>query len=540
MPDRPGNEQRARIALAVAALALLQAALSFRDCRGLTHTGNYDTAYYHTVARNFATGRGFTESMVWHYLGPPPPIARPAGDCWMAGWPLVLGVLMVGFGHSGGDALRICAGLSVVLPLLAFRLSNRVRPRVGTALLAGLLVCAQSRLHQSNVTPDVTLCYQLFVLFGLGTGLGALRGDASVPRLVGAGLALALPVWVRGEGFIALLAVTLALLVWGDGDRPRRLRRAGWVVLGAACGVAPLLLYHLAAFGRLSPLPRSLTFWLTDMDELYRVDSDPSFRAWLSQGVWRLGSERLRCLRALIYNLLIQIAWPVLVSASVGIVSGVARRSLEVLGLSLFLVLSALVPVALVPFFTNPDRLVMHALPVLCVLAASGVGDLVGWSAGKAQGARAAAVAVAALLIAGCVLVRAPLNSQGHFERGWKAQFRPVPAHLVAAARDLGLKAHDVVLTQDPWQVAAFLDVRTVMIPYDGPGAFRRVIAQYDPRFVLLPDEQSKDANPKIARYFNDYRGILRDLGFRQVARVGVSTWYERPLLRTTGPGRGV
>jgi len=536
MPHGPGNGQRVRIALAVVTLALLQAAISFRQCADLEYPGNYDTAYYFTVARNFATGRGLTESVLWHYLGPLRPIERPAGDCWMVGWPLVLGTLMIGFGHSGPDALRICAGLSVLLPLLAFRLSWRLRPEVGTSLLAGLLVCGQTRLYQSNVTPDVTLCYQLLTLFAIGTGLYALRHDVSSLRLVWAGVALSLPMWVRGEGFVALLAVTLALLIWGGGGQRRRLGRAGWVILGAVCGVAPLFVYHLAAFGRLSPEPRSLTFWLREMDELYRMDSDPSFRGWLSQGVQRIGYERLRCLRALTYNILIQIAWPLLLSAAAGILSGIARGRPEVFCLTLFLLLSAAVPTALVPFFTNPDRLVMHALPVLCALSAFAVGDFLEHLRGKPLGARMAGLAATAIWIAGWILVRAPLNSQGHFEHGWKAQFRPVPAHLVAAARRLGLTPADAILTQDPWQVAAVLDVHTVMIPYDGPGAMKRVVKLYHPRFVLLPDENSKEANPKLVGYFKDYREILDSLGFRQVLQVGSYRWYEQFPPRATTP----
>ena len=116
----------------------------------------------------------------------------------------------------------------------------------------------------------------------------------------------------------------------------------------------------------------------------------------------------------------------------------------------LFLVMSAVVP-----FFTNLDRLVMPAIPILCVLAASAVSDSAERSKGRAR-TRATAVC------------------------------------------ELGLKSDDVVLTQDPGQAAAVLDVRAVMIPYDDPDPVEQVVLHDQPRFLRPADRRAKEANPKI------------------------------------------
>ncbi len=444
-------------------LALCQAITSYRALRELEAPGNYDTAYYFCVGRNLATGRGLTDRMVWHYLGPLAPPGRPAGDYWMVGWPIVLGALMTVFGHSSRDAFRICAGLSIFLPLLACRISWRLRASPGLALLTGFLVCAQTRLNQSNVTTDVTLIYQLIVLLGLGLA----------------------PAILRGEG-----------------------TRADWCVKG---------------------MTLALPIWLRSMDELYIVKSDPSVTAWRSQGFRQILAERVHCARVLTYQLLIQIAWPLLLMAATGMIAGCRQRRVGILCLSLFLLLSAVVPTLLVPFGTNPDRLVMHALPILCILAASAVGDLNEWTQASRRWLRALFLAPTALLIVACFLVRARLNASGHFEEGWKNQFRPLPMSLHLAARKLGLGPTEIIVTQDPWKLAAVLDVPTVMIPYDGPEALRQVVALYQPRFVLLPTPTSKDANPKIVAGAASDRVVLDDLGFRDVLHTFDGHWYECP-----------
>ena len=61
------------------------------------------------------------------------------------------------------------------------------------------------------------------------------------------------------------------------------------------------------------------------------------------------------------------------------------------------------------------------------------------------------------------------------------------------------------------------LDVRTVMVPFDGPQAMRDVIDHYRPRYLLARHGSDIDRN----------RVSLGSLAHRPVAQAGDAVWYE-------------
>ncbi len=92
----------------------------------------------------------------------------------------------------------------------------------------------------------------------------------------------------------------------------------------------------------------------------------------------------------------------------------------------------------------------------------------------------------------------------------WRPFLHP-PADLTdtAALATLDLSPTDVVLSKSPWQLAAVLDVRTIMWPWDGDVALQGVIARYRPRYVLTRRDERLPVPAHVK------------------ARVGQSVWYE-------------
>lgn len=509
---RPGRA----VWIALASLALLQATISLHDAWDLHTNFNYDTASYYVVARNFAVGRGLVDTNLWHYLGSQP-VPHPAGDYWPAGWPVVLGLLLRVFGHSERAAILVSAGLSTLLPVGVFWLTRVVRRSgdVKVPLVAGLLVVLQGRLYQTNVTTDVTMPYALCVL---GSLIGAFRlsdgpaDDARRHRVrdLLAGLVLTAPIWFRAEAFFLPLAFAPPIL-WpsrSPGPFRGRLRRFGWLALGVVLGQALMAMFNLVAFGRPVPPSRSFMPWITTYGDLYTFLTDPSRATWWAQGLHTILARSRATVTGQFSALFKQLPWMLPTSAAIG--AGVAawRRDTRAFPIVLFVLFTCSTTGILAPLLTSPDRTVMNATPALCLLSALAVAPLIDrarrWASHIAVGTATAAWGFL------CCTLLWPAHIRLGGGTNW-APFLRAPADLTDPATLASLDLHptDVVLSNDPWQLAAVLDVRTVMWPLDGAPAVRAVIARYEPRYVLTR------------------RGEAVPVPAHVKARVGRSVWYE-------------
>ena len=522
------------MALAFAPLVLLQWAASFVAASTLRTVGTYDTAYYYVVARNFARGRGLTDTVLWEFLGAPDTVARPAGAYWEIGWPLLLGSIMRVTGDSQRTAIWICAALSGLLPLLTALVAHLATKRALVAWVAGLLVVTQIKLLPTNITPDATSSYQLACLGALAAYHAARDRDLSPARLLAAGAALAIPACIRGEGFVVALA-TLPLLLFTR-ERPRRenIKTTLLVLAGLALFLAPFTLRNLVVFGAALPPGRSLRFWMTDYSDLYRFLSDPSPSAWWSQGIATLARVRVATLVAHLRPLVSHFPWPVLVLATIGLGAHLRSARARAAAFPLFLALSLLVPTLLVPIVTSPDRYPTNILPVLCILAAIAIvaardalhAHLISPAQPRSR-SHAVDAAVIASSVAACALVfRGEVTAGTYIDI--LAAYRTTPPSLEAAPSlaPLALGPDDVVLTDDPWRVAAALDVATIMRPLDGERALSALVTRYRPR--LLHVTRGSPLRTLVTTPHSPYR---------RLATTPDATWYQTVTPTRTATG---
>lgn len=507
-------QRRGGLAASFALLAALQWAVSFLVAGAIRTVGTYDTAYYYVIARNLAQGRGLLDTVVWQYLGAPRAVARPAGDYWEVGWPLVLGALMRVFDTSQRASILLCAALSGLLPVLTALVARLATRRADVAWTAGLLVVAQTRLWPTDATPDATLAYQLTTLGALAVFYLARDRALSPGARVAAGAALILPAYVRGEGFVVAACLLLLLFFAGEAPLRDRARRLAPPILGVALVVLPFTIRNQLVYGLL-PTGRSLRFWMRTLKDLDRFASDPTPAAWWAQGPSRLLYVRYRSIVGHLAQLTIQIPWPLLVLAAVGVAVHVSAERRRAAAIPSLVVASLLVPCLLVPIVANPDRFVMNTLPLFCILAAHGVFALV-------DRARRAVdhPAVAALVVGAAVLASSLVYREGgsawdnvHVLRLY-GDAPPVLSDPEAIA-PLRLGRDDVVLTDDPLRVAAVLDVAAIFCPTDGPAAVEALVDRYRPRFVLV-GSRALERLVKSGRF-----------PFRAVSSAGGATWYE-------------
>jgi len=518
-------------AIAVLSLVAMQAAVSFWGASRTDYVGNYDTAYYYAVARNIAQGRVNCDDVLWHWLGSPDAVARPAGDYWSPGWPLLLGSLMAVAGSTMKHAIWICAVLSLALPVLAFWAAWAIRRSLPVAWLAGAMVVFQERMIPSDFIPDVALPMQLSVMLGLCLLLAAQRSEpaARSPWIL-AGFALAAPFWLRGDGFVVGVAAAAAILLAPQLPPRARVRRTGWLLAGAAACVIPFLAYNVWAFGTVTPAPRTMVPFMKNFLDLYRFETDPSAAAFASGGVSKLSWISF-AVRERMKGLPEELPLPLLALALMGCFIGGERRSREgrTLPFSLLIVLFMLVPAILAPATTtNPSRFLQVTAPIVCVLAALAIGRLTP----GLESFRITASAAALALALSCILWFWPLQIRNPLAPArWNGAVRPIPEYLAAEKRP-ALMPGDVVLTTDPWQVSAVLGLPSVMIPIDSAAAVRAVAAKYGARYLLVVRKSHWFDHARA----DALKSLFTELPTRRLQATEGGVWFEIGHLGRAAP----
>lgn len=437
--------------------------------------GDYDTAEYYAVARNLARGDGLTDPVRWHHLGDSPHVVRPAGDYHSAFWPLVLGTFMAVFGHSQRVALWIVFALGLLLPPLLFFLARRLDPRSQwvAPTFAAVVVASLGRLHPTLVSPDITLAYQLSTMGGLFAWMTL--GDSPRARVL-AGFLLASPLYFRGEGFVGVAAVLPVMLFAKETWRVRS-KRIGAVLAGAAIVWLSIGLYSLVAVGDFTPKPRSATLVMTSYADIFAMTTEPSFDTWWAQGAAQLWSVRATTLAQHLDAIYTQLPLGLMVLAGVGTVIALVRRNGRAIAVALFVVLTVVVPIALVPIVASRDRVALNVAPPLVVLAGVALAEL-----DARIPKRFVAWAPAAALGLVCVAWHAPFAWHPSGKLRSFVQFsRPAIYDTIAQH----VPAGSVVIAEDPWHAAIHLDVGAAHIPGDGRAGIVRAIEVYEPDFVL-------------------------------------------------------
>jgi hypothetical protein len=251
------------------------------------------------------------------------------------------------------------------------------------------------------------------------------------------------------------------------------------------------------------------------LKDLDRFSSDPTPAAWWAQGPERLLAIRWRSLVGHLARLTLQVPWPLLALAALGVAVHVSAERRRGAVMPLLLVASLFVPCLLVPVVANPDRLVMNTLPILCILAAVGVLALVDRARRVASHPAIPVAVVGAAVVASSLVYREGGSARDNLNIMHLYSDTPPALADPRALAPLGLGRDDVVLTDDPLRVAAVLDVAAVTCPLDGPAAVDAVVEKYRPRFVLVGPRP-------LERLVTGGR-----FPFRAVSSAGGATWYE-------------
>ncbi|HLW00569.1 MAG TPA: glycosyltransferase family 39 protein [Ktedonobacterales bacterium] len=374
--------------------------------RGITaalfdQPGYIDAAYYYDVAKNIATGHGFTEDFILTYLTPAANVVHPSNLYWMPLASLIIVPFFLIFGVSWHVAQIPSVLLSGALPLLAYWLGwdwfHSRRYALGAALLT---LCAGFYYPLYFVFSDNFGIYAWtagLALIFLGQGM---KGRAW--RFALAGLWIGLAHLSRAD---APLLLVIALVGFGS-TRYRAWRARGqiteqtdgppadarptalpWISLLGLLAfyllvMSPWFARNLIVAGAILPPGGTQTIWLTTYNDFFSYGKDISLQNYLA---WGWGNILLSKLGALGQNGLAILAILEFASAPFAAIGlWRLRRAPQALPWLLYLILLYL-GLSLVFTFPSQRGTLLHSfiplLPFLSLATIYGLDTVINWLA---------------------------------------------------------------------------------------------------------------------------------------------------------------
>lgn len=471
--------------------------------------GYPDSWYYRAVAREIATGHGFTAPYLWSYVATGGGI-DPAGllpvaafEHWMPLASLVAVPSLAILGPSPlGYALPFLLAAALIAPLTAI-LGSRLGLSSRLAMLAGLLAAVPGPFFWWATRSDNFALFALLGNLALWALAEARSGRRPQRHLLLGGVCIALATLARTDGLLLALLIPWAAAAPVPGGMLARLRAAvpGTLLGGGAMllALAPWFGRQLATFG--APFPSAASgriLWIRDYSELWSADGALAPAHLLDGGLWPLLSGRLEALAWIIgaasLHLAVVLLLPLLLWGivalwrergpqarglmiafflhlvwSVGVAAPHVAGGNYVHGLMLYL------PLALVAILAGGRRLSAR-------ISSQGLGVL-GRPSRRAASLVAPAVAVSwtamSLLCAVAILLPS-------------AQAAEARTRAIAAAIDaLALAPDAVVAGVDPGGISALTGHPAILLPRSSIDTTDRALAAYRVEAVVV---ESRDA----------------------------------------------
>ncbi len=466
-----------------------------------------DAAYYMHVAENLASGRGFVADYVWNYLaGLPDGLPVSSNAYWMPG----TSVVMAGaFAVAREVSLRAAQWPSLLFGALLCAatawIGALVSARRDVALLAGGAAAANYYLVELSLSPDHFMLNAVLVNLSLIALWFAWRGRPIAAPAAGALAALAYLTRTDG-GLVVVVAAALAVAVWHKGERKRGLGLFAGFAAAFVVVAAPWWIRQTLVFGNPSGANPLRTAFLTDYNDLFRLDqSHLNLREYLRatsmlslEGKMEVVPVSLR----LLLKAVMLLALPAL--AAIGF-PDLRRRSAPWL---IYLPIGVLTPALLVPFPALRGGFwhIMPAfIPIVLALGAAGGVRLVGLLRGPGLGrARPAAWAVLSI----CLLSVAYWWA---FPPAVAAVADPLyPEVAIEAVCALGPDPGPA-LTDNAWGLHYLTGLPCAQFPTDGVAPALAVADAIGARY-LITQANAPDKIPAI-------QGVASDPRFEPLAR---------------------
>lgn len=243
--------------------------------------GHADPAFYFSLAKSIASGRGPVIDYVWHFWVPQVDATHFGPDYWMPMPSLVIAGAMKAWGASAVVAARTAVAASLAFSAATWSFARAMRLAPWASLSAAAAAFLALPVAQFSVQADSSLFYSVFVLLSMALGVRSRHSGARWALLL-AGVLSGCAQMCRNDGLLVLVSMLIAEFCWRAPDYRRRI---GLITVGHVAAVAPYVFMLFRATGRLVPSHGALPF-IVDYEDLYRLPPGPSLGELFRMGLW--------------------------------------------------------------------------------------------------------------------------------------------------------------------------------------------------------------------------------------------------------------
>ena len=471
--------------------------------------GHGDSAFYYTVAKNIAAGRGPVIDYITYFFSGLLPLPHYAGDFWnpIASYFIALPMLL--FGKSISAAL-IAPILTGVVPAIAGYLAGR---RYTGSTMLGALTGVLTFFTAFEVWFAVTTEAIIFAgAFGALALYFMMRRDGSGRYFLLAAVFTGLANLIRQDNILLLVTLEACILL---ASLPWR-RKAGLALAALALHLlvlSPLLAMNYSQLHTIFPPGPSKTAFLTTYEDFHSYDKEIDWKTL--RATWGISGIIKRRLHTATENLgqVNYFLTPILGLLTILALLDVAiRRDKARLWLLFPALLFALLEYLFYTFiaaFSGPGSLIKSLAALLPFISMAIVGMFARYARSKV------ALSIAVLVLAAFSAYYGyskNLESTLYYNSAY-AQYRSMKSLILNDAARKGLPASDVtVMTRETWDVYEATGFKSVMVPNNDVDTIVSVAQHYDAHYILLPAER-----PQLDKI---YKNTTPDPRFLFVAQV--------------------
>jgi Dolichyl-phosphate-mannose-protein mannosyltransferase len=450
--------------------------------------GHGDSAFYFTVAKNIAEGRGPVVDYVTYFFSGLLPLPHYAGDFWNPSASFLIAIPMILFGSNISNALIAPIAAGIVPAVAGFLAGKKYSQSLAIGALAGFLTFLSPFQVWFSVTTEAIIFAGAFGAIAI---YFMMKANESPRYFLAAAVFTGFANLIRQDTILLLATLEVCILVATLSPKTKV------VIAAAALGIhililSPLLAKNYVEFHTAFPPGPAKTAFLTTYEDFHsynkQIDWYTLRATWGIQGILKrrlhTASENLGQVEYFltpVYSVLVILALIDLIFLHR---NGTKLRLL--LPAALFALFEYLF-YSFIASFSGPGSLIKSLgtlMPFICILIVDFFSNY---------------LRLKPLLI-GAVLMLSVYSGYAGFQKNYSStiyyngvydQYKTVKAVILDDAKEQGLKSQDiVVLARDTWDVSEGTGFKAVMVPNNDINTILFVAQHYGAHYLLLPAQR--------------------------------------------------
>lgn len=451
--------------------------------------GHGDSAFYYTVAKNIANGRGPVVDYIVYFFSGLLPLPHYAGDFWNPTASYLISIPMILFGSSISTALIAPIAAGLIPAWAAFLACRDYSQSLPAAVAAGLLTFFSPFQVWFSVTTEAIVFSGAFGSLAL---YFMIKGRADPRSFLAAAIFTGLAHLIRQDNVLLLLTLVACIFLSPSLSFRNKTHLVTWALAFHFLILSPVLIRNYQEFQLPFPPGPAKTAFLTTYEDFHSYNKEidwDTLRATLGiRGIlkkrWHTAIENLGQLDYFIDS---TVAVIFLLSVCGTVIARGNRARLPSLLPPLIFLLLAYSFYSLVASYSGPGSLIKSLgalMPFICIVIADFMVNNLRHKL---------------LLVSWIVLLCAYMGYQG-FEKNYAStlyyndmyqKYKLVGSTIAADAAERGENPQEItILARDTWDVYEGTGFKTVMVPNNDLETILFVARHYRAHYILLPADR--------------------------------------------------